>query len=127
MLTRDDIVNVSDIKTEVVSVPEWGGDVLIRPMAGDVRDFFEQSLAKEGTVNLVNIRAKLCALTLVDEAGDYLFCKITRNAKGELVDCQMDDIVLGNKSAKALDRIFAKSQRLSGVSKDDIKEYEKNL
>lgn len=114
MLSREQILSAADITTETVNVPEWGGQVAIKAMSGAERDAFEQSIAADGKVDLVNIRAKLCALTIVDEKGNRLFA-------------DADFLVLGAKSAKALDRIFAKAQKLSGISKDDIKEMEKNF
>jgi hypothetical protein len=113
MLSKEQILNATDLKTETVKVPEWGGEVAIRAMTGTERDAFEMSVASDGKIDMVNIRAKLCALTIVDQAGVRLFT-------------DTDVIALGAKSAKALDRIFARSQKLSGISKDDIKEMEKN-
>ena len=30
LLTREDILNYNDIKTEIVPVPEWGGEVKVK-------------------------------------------------------------------------------------------------
>ena len=117
LLTRDAILQVQDLPTERVHVPEWGGDVLVRALTGAERDRFEQSIVeqrgKSTRMNLQNIRAKLVALTVVDEQGNRIF-------KDEDVKW------LGNKSAAALDRIFEVAQRLSGLRDEDVEELAKN-
>ena len=117
LLTRDAILQVQDLPTERVHVPEWGGDVLVRALTGAERDRFEQSIVEQRgnstRMNLQNIRAKLVALTVVDEQGNRIF-------KDEDVKW------LGNKSAAALDRIFEVAQRLSGLRDEDVEELAKN-
>jgi hypothetical protein len=107
MLTKDQILEVSDLKTETVAVPEWGGDVAVRSMTGADRDAFETAMITVGadgtrTPDMKNIRAKLVALTLVDGAGNRLF---------ETSDIER----LALKSAAALERIFDVAQRLNGM------------
>ena len=79
LLTRDEILGAQDIQTERVPVPEWGGEVIVRSMSGSERDAWETSLfveqrASDGTLqrresNFSNLRARLIAVTLVDEQG----------------------------------------------------------
>ena len=113
MLTKDQILQADDLEKETVDVPEWGGVVIVRAMTGLDRDQFEQSIydsnVKSKKTNLDNIRARLCALTLVDESGALLFT--LEDAKA-----------LGKKSAKALDRVFSVAQRLNGLSPDDVED-----
>ena len=120
-LSRDDILGAQDIVTEEVDVPEWGGIVLVRGMTGTQRDAFEASLiqqptgnraqrrSKQAETNLVNIRGKLCAWCIVDQAGERAF----------------DDdyaAALGSKSATALSKVFDVAMRLSGMSEADVDE-----
>ena len=118
LLTRQEILSIRDIRTEIVFVPEWGGSVRIKAMTGKERDAWETALfqidGKDVKMNKENLRAKLVALTVVDEAGQRLFT-------------EADVEALGSKSAAALDRIYQASQKLSGLTPDDIKEMEKNL
>lgn len=109
LLTRDAILNVVDLPTERVDVPEWGGTVLVRGLDGTARDHLELSL-RDG---LTNIRARLVALTVVDERGERLFN-------------DNDVTVLGRKSAAALNRVVEVAQRLSAITDGDVKELEKN-
>lgn len=117
-LTREQILQADDIKTETVSVPEWGGEVLVKALTGAQRDQFEiDSLAGKGKsqhVNLQNIRARLVARSIVDETGARIF--------------QDGDVkALGAKSAAALQRVFDVAQKLSGLTDDDIEELTENL
>lgn len=113
-LTRDMILGQSDLKTEDVNIPEWGGTVTVKAMTGKERDMFEASLSVSGKVNLENIRAKLVALTLIDKkTGAQLF---------SFADIE----ALGNKSAAGLDRAFTVSQRLSKITEKDVDELVKN-
>jgi hypothetical protein len=86
-------------------------------LTGAQRDAYEASMidqrGKNREVNLVNIRAKLCVLCIVDEKGERLF------SDTEVVN-------LGNKSAIALDRVFTTAQKLNGISTEDIEDLAKN-
>jgi len=117
MVSKKDILDCQDIVTETVFVKEWGGEVRIKTLTGTEKDAWESSLVddkKRDTKSaLANIRAKLCSYSLVDEAGNRMFGD-TEVAR------------LGEKSSKALDRIFDKARKLSGIGKDDVEELAKN-
>lgn len=117
MLTRDQILNAQDIQTEEVSVPEWGGTVLVRALDGEERDALEASMiqgkGKNAQVNLKNLRAKLAARSMVDENGKRLF------EDGDIP-------ALAKKSAAALNRVYEAAQRLSGITPEDVDELTKN-
>lgn len=107
ILTKDQILEASDLKTETVEVPEWSGSVIVRTMTGTDRDAFEASLITrnaDGTrqPEMTNMRAKLVAMTVVDEAGNRLFAA-------------SDVAVIALKSAAALERVFDVAQRLNGL------------
>lgn len=118
LLTREQILEAQDIKTETVEVPEWGGDVKVKAMTGTERDAFEGSLlkgkGKNTTVNMQNVRAKLVAHSVVNGNNERLFT-------------DQDVVRLGQKSAAALDRVFSVAQRLSGITDQDVEELAKNL
>jgi len=113
ILTKDEILKIEDIKTEEVEVPEWGGVVLVKTMSGRERDQLESSvITKPGERNLTNLRAKIVSLSIIDVDGNRQF--------------SFDDaILLGDKSARALDRVFTVAQRLSGFTPEDVKELSK--
>jgi hypothetical protein len=114
LLTKEQILQLDDLKSEIVSVPEWGGDVRVGTMSGFARDRFEAGITgKNGGMNMQNIRAKLAASTIVDEDGKLLFD-------------EADIVKLGNKSCAALDRVFAAAQRLNLISTHDVEVLAKN-
>ena len=114
MLNKAQILAADDLPKEVVTVPEWGGEVFVRMLTGTERDRFEASLQGEkGKIDLTNVRARFCSLTMVDDAGKRLF------ADNEVMG-------LGQKSAKALDRVFGASQKLNGLTDADVEELAKN-
>lgn len=115
MLSKETILNAVDIMQETVQVPEWGGEVIVRSLTGTERDKFEQSLVdqRKAGKKFFNIRATLCALSIVDEKGDLLFTETDIDA-------------LGKKSAAPLDRITEVVRRLSGFLPEDIEAAEKN-
>ena len=117
LLTKSAILSADDLKTEDVEVPEWGGTVRVCAFSGRERDAFEASLVrgdgKDRKVDLTNMRARLVALTVVDETGQKLFTH--------------DDVdLLGAKSGAALDRVFAVAQKLNGLSAADVEDLTKN-
>lgn len=116
---------VRPLATEDVAVPEWAADgasaaeaadlfVTVRALSGKQRDAFEASLVqgegKKRKADLVNVRAKLCALCIVPDPGDAAWTEFQ----------------LGTLDAAALDRVFTVAQRLAGLSAADVEELEKN-
>ena len=114
MLSRDEILKLTDRKQETVKVPEWGGEVIVAAMSGQDRDSFEAGIVTaDGKPNLQNMRAKLVAACVVDEAGNRLF--------------RPSDIeALGGKSASALDRIVRVAQRLNRLGDTQLEELKGN-
>jgi len=116
-LTREAVLAISDLKTELVSVPEWGGSVTVQGLTADERDDFEATCVKtrgrKAEVNLRNFRAKLVARTCHQEDGTRLFT-------------DDDAAALGQKSGAAINRIFEVAARLSGLTEADLEELAKN-
>jgi len=111
---KKQILGCTDFKVEKIEVPEWNQTLWVRVMPGHARDFFEAGLqGKDEIERLQNIRARLAVLTLCDEAGNLIFD-------------ESDIDALGEKSSKALDRIFEVSSKLNGLSDDDIEGLKKN-
>jgi len=122
ILGAKDILEAPAPEMELVSVPEWGGAVFVRPMTGTERDSFEASIMHEvkgangkteWKPTFDNLRARLCVRCMCDAQGNRLF-----------TDEQA--IVLGRTSAKALDRVYSVAQKLNGVTDADIEELAKN-
>ena len=119
-LKRDAILKANDLPVEIVDIPEWGGEVTVKGLTGKQRDAYEMQVfqynKKHNNVDWKreNMRAKLIVLSCIDEDGSLLF---------EESDIQ----ALGEKSSSALDRIFEVAQRLSGITKKDVEELEKDF
>lgn len=117
LLTKEQILGADDLPYEDVPVPEWGGTVRVRTLSGMERDAFEGAITEQRGRNVrikpENVRARLVALSVVDEEGQPLF--------------RLSDIKqLGAKSARALDRVWDVARRLSGISNEDVEELAKN-
>lgn len=121
-LNRDAILGVSDLQTEKVDVPEWGGEVIVRGLTGEERDAFEASRRQvrnagtpkaEVVLVLDNTRASLLVKCLIDEHGERLFT-------------DRDAPALGQKNGAVLDRLFDVASRLSGMSDDEAEAIEGN-
>ena len=118
ILNKTQILEALDLKSEAVDVPEWNGSVLVRTMTGADRDAFEASLIVtqlDGTrkPNMTNMRAKLVALTVVDDSGSLVFGV-----------SDVDRLAL--KSASALERVFTAAQRINGLGAQAEGNAEKN-
>lgn len=114
LMNKQMILDADDLKTEDVSVPEWGGSVRLRTLTGGERDKFEadsMSLNKKGNpqMNLINMRARLVALCAIDDAGARMF------ADSEVTK-------LGSKSAMAINRLFDAARKLNGMTQEDVEE-----
>lgn len=119
LLNKEQILKADDRRFEEVSVPEWGGEVRISSLSGAERDRWEASLAKVGKdgqpqPNLVNMRARLVALAIVDEEGRRVF---TDN----------DVLALGGKSSRALQRVFEAASELSGIEDDAVEKVKEDF
>ncbi|MFF3884024.1 phage tail assembly chaperone [Streptomyces sp. NPDC001914] len=121
-LSRDSILEASDVQTETVPVPEWGGDIILRGLTGEELDAYQASRrqirnagTKEQEVVFVqdNARATLLVKCIVDEAGNRVFT-------------DRDAGLLGMKNGKVLDRLFEVASSLSGLSDEDQEEMEGN-
>jgi hypothetical protein len=112
-LTAEQILAASDIETEAVDVPEWGGKVFIHGLSAVEVDSYNRSLVvMDGKGNtkvgrLENVRASLVVRCLVDEDGERLF-----------QDHQAKQ--LGAKSSAVIQRLWEIARRLSRM--DDEQE-----
>lgn len=118
ILTKAQILAADDLAKEVVAVAEWGGDVIVRTLTAAARDAFEASMVtRDAAGKLVsdtnNMRAKLVALSLVDEGGALLFTVNEVEA-------------LAAKSAAPMKRLFDVAERLSGLAPAAVEEAAKN-
>lgn len=117
-LTKEQILGqTGDRPVRAVEVPEWGGTVYVRTLKAVERDAFEAENAraarKQDGSQLVNLRARLAALTVCDESGQRLFSDI-------------DAVELGQRSGAVLDRIFDAATSLNGMGPAAVEEARGN-
>lgn len=117
LLTAAEILAKDDSQVEDVVVPEWGGTVRLRSLSGEERDRFDKASvrvtgkgkAETREVVIEGLKARLVAMSAVDDAGNRIF-----------TDAQV--AALGKKNAAVLDRLFVVAQRLSGLTNADVEE-----
>jgi len=112
-LTSEEILAIDDLKREDVKIPEWDCFVTVQELTATARDEYEGSIVQvQGdttSIDRSNLRAKLVALSCVDENGERLFSKKQVKA-------------LGAKSASAIDRIVDVARKLSAIGDDGLEE-----
>lgn len=114
MLTKAQILKADDLPTKVVKVPEWGGEVTVCTLTAHDKDVWEESITRdEGKVEMTNLRASLCALTIVGNDGKRIFS-------------DQDVQALGEKSSLAMSRIYNVAADMNRVSGKDAEELVKN-
>ena len=117
-LSKESILTATDLPTEEVEVPEWGGSVLVRGMTGRERDEFEASMVGQRGGqeyrDYGNLRAKAVVKCVVGDDGERLFT-------------DQDASALGEKSFAALERVYDVIARLSGLREADVQARERDF
>lgn len=114
---RDRILGFVDVKVELVTVEEWGGEVVeIRGMTGKARARFLRDVVdpdSEGEVDMERFYPSLLIATVYDpETGTPLFN-------------EGDEELINSRSSAVLDRLGKIAQHLSGMDKEAEKELGK--
>jgi len=119
ILNKEDILQARDVVIEQVEVPEWGGTVYVRSITAAERGLIEAAAAsfkeKKGKDDSFarTFTVKFASLAICDESGQRLFD-------------DKDIALLNQKNSAAVSRIAEAAQRLSGFTKQDMEEMEKN-
>lgn len=116
MNRREKILNAQDIKSEVITVAEWGVDVEVRGLTLDQRaKVIEGARNEDGTQNDTKVHVPLVIATAHDpETKQPIFTAADRDA-------------LGSKSAQAVDQVASVALRLSGMSQPEQETIRKNF
>lgn len=111
LLSKSDILAASDLETETVAVPEWGGSVMVKALSANAREELFARVNKEEMV--AHQSAIIAAAFIVDETGKPVFTA--------------DDVAaLGEKNQDALARVIEAGYALSGMSADAQEGMAKN-
>jgi hypothetical protein len=112
--TAAEILAGQPVREEIVPVAEWGCEVRVRGLSAYDREIFEEIFGdEEKESSRGTVRAKLVAMTCIDEAGTLLF------GEADLPKLQA-------QPASAIDALFQAARRLSGMDKDAQEKAEKN-
>jgi hypothetical protein len=113
---REKILNANDEQAELVTVEQWGVDVLVKSMTGKERaTLMNQCLnQKTGVMDM----EKLYALLVIHTAYDP--------STNEKVFHQNDLELLNNKNGAAMEKIAKVASRLSGMEDGQVDEKVKN-
>jgi len=108
-LSADAIRAADDLVYETVSVPEWGGDVIVRGLTAKERDAYDREIVhvdNQGRTKLgrlENLRALLLVRCLVDDEHNRIYR-------------DTDAKMLGDKSSAVIGRLYEVASRLSGMN-----------
>jgi hypothetical protein len=120
LIGRKQIDDATDLKTEDVDVPEWGGQVRLRELSSKERSLIEATTigAKGQSIELrieafKTLREKTVVAALIDQDGKRLYQ-------------DKEAAQLGLKSGQVIERLFRKVQELSGMTEKAVKDAEGN-
>ena len=110
-LTKDQILSLEDRPTLTVSVPEWGGDVVIRKLSARQKAIMESYWKFDDAGKFIpesghGDRARLVALSCINEDGTLMFSVA-------------DAIALDEKSFEAVRVIADAAAKFNGFDKKD--------
>ena len=106
---RDKILAAQDIPAEVVTIPEWGVDVLVRGMSAGDRITLMQNAFDQATqqVNMSIVYPDVVVACAFDPASD------------EAIFTDADKPAILAKSSAAVEKLANVGLRLSGIGKDE--------
>jgi len=112
MLNKDLILKKADLKTEVINIPEWEGDITIRELSGASLEKWQSKAQKPNADSAVTL-GEMIAISVVNQDGSPMF--------------KMSDLgdLLG-KSHRPLMRIYNAAIKLNRLANEDVGELEKN-
>lgn len=108
MLTREQILKAQELKTKVINVPEWGGEIVLRQLTSlDRFSFFEQleslNEGKSKREQDLIASALFVVWTVMDGEGSRLFS-----------DDDLPTLMASNP--QVIERVAAQSGALNGVT-----------
>lgn len=109
ILNKHQILAAADLRSSVVSVPEWGGDVAIRAMSVAQQIEFSRGMENKKEIDIMFDLLLFCC---VDDAGNNLFDK--------------DDLFeLHKKSFECVEKVFKAICELNKVGPGEIEKEAK--
>lgn len=110
LLTKEQILEADDRPAEVIEVPEWGGEVRIRPMMQLDQAKFQREIEQAEKSNRLSVlHEKIVTKSIVDDDGQQMF----------------DDSEIGKlseRSSAAMNRVVTACLRLNRTTKEDVED-----
>ena len=128
LLSREQILEAKDIQTKVISVPEWGGDIMIKQLSAKEYNDITMSM-----VNIRKMAAKQISKKNSDNVEDAINESAIKNQKillivKSVVDENMKPLfteadmeLLYQKNTNVVDKIIAEIEEFNSVSTEDTK------
>lgn len=115
LLSAAEILAADDLQTERVSVPAWGGDVLVKGLSlAEHSRIKREASDEEGMLDEEKMQALILVTALVDEAGAPAFTHEQAEA-------------LAQKSVTACGVVMKAIARSSGLSEADLRRAERTF
>lgn len=105
MLNREEILKAKDLKTAVVAIPEWNGEVTVRELTANRAMALSQRVKEDDKQSMI----LWVTASVIGEDGNTLFN-----------DTDEDRAILGQMSAAAIIRIGKKAIELSGLGDAEV-------
>ena len=109
MLTREQLLNIDDRKSEIFFVDEWNDEIKVRAISANQRRMILKESSVNGEFDMVKFQ------TMVVFYG-------TIEPKLEKADFDL----LAEKNAFVIEKIATKIANLSGIEEDSVEEIRKN-
>ena len=115
MLSRDDILTLTEKPIGTITIPEWSGEIGLRALsAQELVDMREAIEGEDGDQSaILNRFCKTAAVLISDADGKRLFS-------------DADAIGLRTRGLAILTRIITEGKRLNGIGEDAVRATEKN-
>ena len=115
ILSRAEILGATDLVTDSVNVPEWGGDVRVTELSAAERVKLEEAFFGPGAgqFSVRTYALQLVQRCAIDEAGARLFAPEDLDA-------------LGERSPVAIDRVFQAALKVNGLLPGAVEDAGKN-
>jgi len=117
MLTKEEILKVSDLQTREINIPEWGGSIVMKTMTGEERDTWENRIpirSSDKKVDIKEMKVRLLILCIRDPK-DMTF-----------MFTEKDVVSLNSKNSSVIDRLWQVASEMNGIGGKELEEIRKN-
>lgn len=114
MLNRESFLQVQDLKTIDVSVPEWNETVRLRQLTAAETNRLYRVANAGGSFNADVFQTTLIAMSMIDDSGAHV---VPEESAGDL----------SSHSNLAVARLFNAAKKLNKLGTEEVDDVEKNL